>query len=306
MRFEAFFHSRRGTSIVQINFTDKTSLNDKDFVEISRYIDNNDAVLLRGFNIKNGDDFKAFSGALCEVFRPYAGGAFEREMVNGDNTLLEVSGGKTSLVPLHGEMYYSAIRPSRLWFFCETPPGIGGETQVCNCRAFYQGLSETTKQELASRNVSYIVKYTDREWQVIFQTSDLDVVRAYCKEAGMTLNMLEAGGVETVYTTSPLLKTSSDDMLFINNLITILGQEYVMGGSSRIVRWENGEKIPLSMFQEFIRVSDQLAYNHKWQYHDLLVLNNNKVLHGRTQVTDQNRRILVRLGYKKNLCERDD
>lgn len=299
--FETLTLSKNGTSILQV--TAKNKRQRSDIMEIARYIDQNDVVLLRGFDFETVDDFKTFSDAIGESFKPYAGGAFERKTVSGDNTVLEVSGGKTSLVPLHGEMYYGSIRPSRLWFYCEVAPTTGGETLLCDGKAFYQGLSESTQGILKNNKLSYIVTYSDQEWQAIFQSSNLKDVQAYCDGSGLVLSTTKDGGIQTTYTTSPLITNSRGEVLFINNIIPVLGQEYILGNQNRVVRWENGEKISPDIFKELLDVSDRLAYRHKLHSSDLVILSNNTMLHGRTEITDQRRRVLVRLGYEECLVE---
>ncbi|MFT5082335.1 MAG: alpha-ketoglutarate-dependent taurine dioxygenase [Lentisphaeria bacterium] len=292
---------QKGTTLFSVKKDPGVELNEDSLLQLAQYIDRNDVVLLRNFDLQALDDFKAFSDSFNDQFQPYVGGAFEREPVQGDRTILEVTGGKTSLVPLHGEMYYSQIKPSRLWFYCHVAPSKGGATQVCDAATFYRQLSETTKTLLQNNLVSYIVTYQKEEWRNIFQNDDLQKVKDHCESEKMDFKVLPNDGIQTTYTTSPLVKHKDGSMLFINNLIPILAQEYILQKNNRVVRLQNGTQISLQIFEEFIGLTNAIAYDHNWQSQDVIVVNNQHVMHGRTQIIDQNRHILVRLGYEASL-----
>lgn len=73
------------------------------------------ALLFRGF-ANNVEIFKEFSNSLSTDFMDYAGGVFQRRIINGDKTVLSVNNFK-SAIKLHGEMYYQKHIPLMLWFF---------------------------------------------------------------------------------------------------------------------------------------------------------------------------------------------
>ena len=79
------------------------------------------------------NSFVDFTRSITPNFINYSGGAYPRDPIDGDNTVLSVTGNRQAFaVPLHGEMFYTKSRPAVLWFFCSTPPEADGETTVCD------------------------------------------------------------------------------------------------------------------------------------------------------------------------------
>jgi len=132
-------------SIVQeiINL-DNISILELDKEEIISLFKSNGVLLFRGFDVDT-NLFKEFTNLLSIDFRNYAGGAFSRRVINGDQTLLSVNDFKSE-IKLHGEMYYQQNIPLMLWFFCANPPLEDGETTVCDGRQFFNEINSSTKE----------------------------------------------------------------------------------------------------------------------------------------------------------------
>lgn len=84
----------------------KNSIFDLDRDEVIRLFKSSSLLLFRNFDVDT-DKFKAFTELFSTSFMTYVGGAYNRDMIKGDKTLLSVTGHKlTFAVPPHGEMYY--------------------------------------------------------------------------------------------------------------------------------------------------------------------------------------------------------
>src|SRR4028118_1519390 len=163
---------------------------DKNIFELNRedvinLFNSSSALLFRGFNVDT-DTFKKFTELFSTNFVSYVGGAYSREMINADKTLLSVTGGKLRFgVPFHGEMYYRKQRPDILWFYCATPAVKDGETTVCDGIQVYKELSSSTQKLLTQQRLKYIRTYPADVWQKIYQTDDLSVVEKACDDNDM-------------------------------------------------------------------------------------------------------------------------
>lgn len=136
------------------------------------------------------------------------GGAYSRETIGGDKTLMSVTGHKLRFaVPMHGEMYYLLHHPTVLWFYCATPALSGGETTVSDGIRFWEALSAPTRALFRSQPLKYIRTYPDGTWQGIYQTDSLEEVAAVCAANQMGVSVGENRTVVTEFVTPAFVKT---------------------------------------------------------------------------------------------------
>ena len=107
------------------------------------------------------------------------------------------------------------------------------------------------------------------------------------------------------YTTAAVKPTRAGELAFANALLAHLPRithpDYqhnnVYTKSSNHVYFDNGEEIGQDIINLLIDVQDKIMYRHKWQYQDLLVVDNTRFMHGRRMTnTDCERLLLSRFG----------
>ncbi|HAZ46448.1 MAG TPA: taurine catabolism dioxygenase TauD [Cyanobacteria bacterium UBA11369] len=256
-------------------------------------------VLFRGFDI-NTDKFKKFTELFSTNFMSYVGGAYSRKMINGDETLLSVTEAgdseDDSAIPLHGEMYYKKQKPTLVWFYCANPALKGGETTVCDGFQIYNNLNSSTQKLFEEKRIKYIRNYPDGKWQQIYGTDDLMIVKQVCESNHIQLTVNKDKFITTEYVCSAIIKSRcGQHRVFINNLLPVIEQEFTYGSKVSIVRFEDGTKIPETAIREVQEIAEQLTHLIKWQKHDILMVDNTKLLHGRKTFYDNQRNIYVRL-----------
>lgn len=272
---------------------DISNLDRKEIIEL---FTSSSLLLFRSFNVTT-ETFKAFTELFSTNFASYVGGAYSRETINGDKTLLSVTGGKQKFaVPLHGEMYYRKQKPDIIWFYCATPAVKDGETTVCDGIQLYNELSDSTRELLHQKRLKYIRTYPDGVWQKIYQTDDLSVVEKLCHDNDMQLTVSPERAVTTEYVVSAIRESRcGKHKVFINNILPVVAQER-QGSNASLVRFEDHSKIPDEVISEIKEVSDRLTYAVSWQKGDILMVDNTRLLHGRRSFADTQRDIYVRLG----------
>ena len=262
--------------------------------EVIEQFNNSSLLLFRGFDVDT-EKFKQFTELFSTNFVSYVGGAYSREMINGDKTLLSVTGGKLAFpVPLHGEMYYRKNRPDILWFYCASPALQDGETTVCDGIQIYNKLSSPTQKLFQETKIKYTRTYATGVWQKIYQTDDLSHVEAVCQENDL---QLEANSAQiTTHYVAPAIQPSrcGKHQVFINNILPVVAQE-VNGNTSSIVRFEDDTKIPDHVINEIKIISEELIHLVPWQKSDVLMIDNTRLMHGRRSFADNQRDIYVRL-----------
>jgi alpha-ketoglutarate-dependent taurine dioxygenase len=260
------------------------------------------AVMFRGFDL-NLKDFGNFAGLFGTDYMTYRGGSYVRKAVDSeDKTLLSVNHDygrekqDTFGLPLHGEMYYRDERPMVLWFYCVRPASTDGETTICDGSQIYNELSGPTKELFHRNRLRYIRRYHDGEWQVIFQTDDIDEAAQFAKEIGLTVDVDRINKrmrTEYVY---PAIITSTwgNHTVYINNMLPVLWQES-MGRETSIVRFEDGSKIPEDIALEVSEIEKRLTVPLPWQKQDFVMLDNTRFMHGRRRFTDVHREIYLKM-----------
>lgn len=260
------------------------------------------AILFRGFGVDR-EVFKNFTTEYSSSFMPYIGGTLPREAIDGNETLLSVTGSRAKFaIPLHGEMtYYTKSRPSLLWFYCENPPVKDGETNVCDGVAFYQQLSDATKILFQTKKINFIRTYPDSVWQKVYQTNDFEELKVICDENAwnVCLNSDNSITTESIY---PAVSNTlyGQNVAFINNILSILERE-AKSQAKQIdlirLKDENNPPIPAAVVQEIRQIAERLTLPITWQQGDIMMIDNTRVMHGRNEFSDDQRTILMRLGH---------
>jgi alpha-ketoglutarate-dependent taurine dioxygenase len=254
------------------------------------------ALLLRGFNFTK-ESFRDFTASITPEFIGYQGGAYARDPIDGDSTVLSVTGQRQFFaVPMHGEMCYQKNPPTILWFFCHRPPVSGGETTLCDGIDFFEKLSPAARDLFTSRKVKYIRHYGREGWEGIYQTSDPEQVARVCAERDTECAYDPADDtISTAYAKSALTETLyGGKSAFVNNILTILEQESQNQKHSR-VRMEDNSPIPPEVVTELKTLEKALTRAVAWQPGDLVMVDNTRLMHGRNAFNDTERELFVRM-----------
>ncbi len=253
-------------------------------------------LLFRGFGFDK-DTFVTFSRGITPGFINYAGGAYPRDPIDGDDTVLSVTGNRQAFaVPFHGEMFYTKYRPTVLWFFCNTPPAAGGETTVCDGIQFYERLSPATKALFAKKQLKYVRHYKHGDWQKIYQSEDPADVERLCQErdTGFRFDPSDES-VSTTYVTPAYNKDIyTGRTAFINNILPVIVQQSSGQEHSKVIL-EDDTPIPADVLTEIQEVAEELTIPLAWQTGDIAMINNTRCMHGRKAFEDMNREIFIRM-----------
>lgn len=257
---------------------------------------NRGLLLFRGFDLSQ-EGFIKFTEQLTPNFMDYSGGAYARESIGGDETVLSVTGNRQFFgVPFHGEMFYTQNRPSILWFYCVVPPVSDGETTVCDGVAVLEQLSANTRRLFEEQEIKYIRHYSSKDWQGIYATDDVATVAKTCAERNTKFTHFpEDNSISTEYqcsaVTTPLYL---DKPAFVNNILPVILQE-TKGNTHSLVRFSDDSKIPEEAIDDIQAVTDRLTLAVAWQAKDLVMVDNSRSMHGRHEFNDTQRELNVRM-----------
>ncbi|ERN42083.1 putative taurine catabolism dioxygenase [Rubidibacter lacunae KORDI 51-2] len=142
-------------------------------------------VLLRGFQVRDAEDFGAFVAAISTEPMTYSYRSTPRSQVHGKvYTSTEYPADRT--IPLHNEMAYARQWPMMLAFHCQQPATEQGETPIADSHRVLAQIPEVIRQEFANRGICYVRNYgdgLDLPWQEVFQTQSRQQVETICHDA---------------------------------------------------------------------------------------------------------------------------
>jgi alpha-ketoglutarate-dependent taurine dioxygenase len=220
-------------------------------------------VMFTGFETSMSE-FDQFIRQFGDQFMKQQGGGAVRRKISGDDTLLSTrydygrDKQDTFGLALHGETYYSDKRPALLWFFCEKPAATDGETTICDGAQIYEAMSEESKELLAKKKLKYIRRYRDGEWQLRYETDDIDSVIECCRNYGLKAHVEDDRTLVTEYVHPAVIKSRwGNHSVYINSALLVVWQEDELGRDTSIVRLEDGSKLPRKLIDEVVAAQNR-------------------------------------------------
>lgn len=141
------------------------------------------ALLFRGFGIASAEHFQEFLRAASGDPLEYTERSSPRSTVAG-RVYTSTEHPPDQEIFLHNEQSYNLRFPSKIAFFCLTPPREQGGTPIADCRRVLQGIDPAVLRCFAGRRYLYARNFgggLGLSWQTAFQTDDREAVEAYCR-----------------------------------------------------------------------------------------------------------------------------
>ncbi|KAK4410361.1 Clavaminate synthase-like protein [Sesamum angolense] len=259
----------------------------------------NSAVLLRGFEVKNAQEFND----IVEVFGwediRYVGPAPRTHIYKRVWTANE--GPLSEFIYYHHEMVLIKEFPKKVILFCEVPPPEGGETPfVPSFRVTERMMEEFPKfvEELDQKGLRYTFTALSKDdkssmrgrgWEDAFGTSDPAEAERRAKALGMDMEWLPNGGVKTMLGPRSLTRVfdgRKGRRMWFNTMVGMHGKEL----SSATMA--DGTEIPEKVVKRCEEIIEEESIQFKWEKGDVLFLDNYALLHGRRPSLPP-RRVLV-------------
>jgi len=283
------------------------------------------AVLLRGFDaLRTADDVEAVARTLSPRIMDYRGGTTVRSQVTAA-VVTASDAPRFFPIGLHQELSYQSEVPDRLLFFCETPPGRGGQTPLADMRNVYRRIPEDVRQRFESRGCRLQRMLAPRRgriglrpWPEVFEPTDPRAVERLAAEHGWQVEWLPGQMLRPLNEVRPASRTHpvSGERVWFNqahlmNPSTVAADLRAEGrpvaarvaafagrlrrGPARyLITYGDGSHIPeadLDAVREAIR-AEVILFD--WMRGDLLIVDNYLMAHGRRSYGGR-RRILASL-----------
>lgn len=268
--------------------------------EIKKCLLTHGAILIRGFEISSNQDFiKVKKKITNSESLDYFDGNSPRTKINTDVYTSTEYPNELSIT-LHNELSYSNKWPTNIFFYCETPSEVGGETPIIDGRYFLKLLDNSIVNEFEKKGIIYSRFLNDgngfgKSWKNTFDTTNRKVVEEYCIENNIKYSWIDNSLYVEQFGPGIIKHETSQERVWFNqanqfhpsslpidvfNLFTeIYGSEkYKFPHYSK---FGTGEEIPTNYLKEITEISFKNSIVFKWQKGDLLILDNMLMAHGR-------------------------
>jgi alpha-ketoglutarate-dependent taurine dioxygenase len=189
-------------------------------------------------------------------------------------------------------MSYSPFRPDVIWFHCVTPARAGGETLLCDGVNLFQKFDEGTREVFRSKRLKYM--YRDiLKWGRFLGIDQSVHDKALPLAAGFpgaAFNLDQSGNVDYFeYVVSAISHTKfTSEEAFACSLLD-------WGYSFEEACFEDNSAISTELLRDLRDLSRNCAVKVELISDDLLMIDNSRVMHGRLEYQDSERRVFVRM-----------
>lgn len=230
----------------------------------------------------------------------YRYGNTAREHVKGSKSLKVTAWPKELMLPAHNEMTYHLEFPKSIVFLCKEPSEYGGETSIYDCAKAFKALSPVMQKKVTHHNVVCCKRYVEHvdhsrypSWQQVLGegTSCENIIEHFVSLGYQCTQIQETdqGRTTTVVETSltrPMVYYYHGEPCLHASMIPLVPYWYGQLWPDKVppltAIWDNGEPITPAEFHELhdAMLSARIRYGG-WQKHDVLILDNPRVAHGR-------------------------
>lgn len=211
----------------------------------------------------------------------------------------------TAAVGLHLENGNSPFMPDLTWFLCTLAPSNGSQTTVCDGYEVWDRLSEDAKLAFAAQEIIYSRTVVEAAWRTMaahllggkksFDEVTLDDLEAFLQDKDRTVIRLnDDGSVHYAHRTQAARRPTlfGTRPAWANS---IFGPSF--NYEKPVITFADGSAIGADLLAEAELVTDEVTENLEWVDGDVALIDNTRVMHGRREIIDANRKIFNAQSY---------
>ena len=281
----------------------------KIFIELK--LEEHGAIIFKDLPVKTAEDFDQFVSTFNYDTFTYEESLSNAVRINKTDKVFTANEAPREVeIFLHHEMAQTPTYPKNIYFFCKSASETGGETPLCRSDQLYEALLKEDKTLIESFEkfgVIYnsimssgdeLISGQGRSWQKTLGVSSKNDAEAKLSKLGYSWNWIEDDNLSvTTKTLQATKELGNGQKSFFNQVIAAsLGWKKNSENQIAPVRFGNGEEIKESYIELISELAQSLTLLRSWQDHDILLIDNYRVMHGRKPFAgNKNREVLVSL-----------
>ena len=281
----------------------------KIFIELK--LEEHGAIIFKDLPVKTAEDFDQFVSTFNYDTFTYEESLSNAVRINKTDKVFTANEAPREVeIFLHHEMAQTPTYPKNIFFFCKSASETGGETPLCRSDQLYEELLKADKalvESFEKFGVIYnsimssgdeLISGQGRSWQKTLGVSSKNDAEAKLSKLGYSWNWIEDDNLSvTTKTLQATKELGNGQKSFFNQVIAAsLGWKKNSENQIAPVRFGNGEEIKESYIELISELAQSLTLLRSWQDHDILLIDNYRVMHGRKPFAgNKNREVLVSL-----------
>lgn len=187
-------------------------------------------------------------------------------------------------LPIHSEAHFSPVWPRYCWFYNSHRADDGGaETLLLDGKKVYELLGES-RLAVLREGIRYEFAMMEATWNDVFGTADRDAIRTRFADQNIPCDFGRADNGDYVGYVYVSPAVFDDNATFVSSAVWARGaaraaESSGLGGGS--VRLGRGTEIPDDVWQ-VLEDSEKLSFQCPWREGEVVLIDNHRVMHGRT------------------------
>jgi alpha-ketoglutarate-dependent taurine dioxygenase len=253
-------------------------------------------ILFRDFNVRTIPEFERFIAAVSGQLLEYTYRSTPRTQISG-NIYTSTEYPANQSIPLHNEMSYARNWPMKICFFCLETAEQGGETPIADSGRVFERIDSQIRDLFIKKKVMYTRNYcegVDLPWHQVFGTERKSAVEDYCREVGIEFEWKSGNRLRTRQTcqavathpkTGKLVWFNQAHLFHVSSLARqdydLLLEEFDEADLPRNAFFGDGSPLDPNVLDQIRHAYSQEETVFTLQEHDILMLDNMLVAHGR-------------------------
>jgi hypothetical protein len=198
----------------------------------------------------------------------------------------------TRAFALHPELSREPWKPDVAFFACLSPPSQGGRTTICDGVALVREMPEAVRSALAQRRLLYIAPTWPSLLEYWLGTAAPSEAQLAAPPSACPyfFRRYPDGSIVRGFSRPALHKPMFADGPAFGNFL--LFARFTHERSDHPVL-DDGRPVPEAWLQAIKATGDRLSVAIDWQKGDLLMLDNTRFMHGRTEIIDPAERLIA-------------